>query len=73
MSAAREVKDPASARGEVRPEGRVRARAVAPTRDNSFRDALQRGARTLKCRTGAGAADTQDCIARCRCREAAHA
>jgi hypothetical protein len=48
MSAARESKDPASARGEVSPAGRVRARAAAPTRDDSVCDGPQRGARTLK-------------------------
>jgi len=48
MSAARESKDPASARGEVRPAGRVRARAVAPTRDDSVCDDLQRGARSAR-------------------------
>jgi len=47
MSAAREV-EPASARGEVRPEGRVRARAGAATRNGSVRDEDQRGARSAR-------------------------
>ena len=57
MSAAREVRDPASARGEVRPEGRVRARAVAPTLGDSIRGGLQRGARSARRRANAVAAD----------------
>ena len=61
MSAAREVKDPASARGEVRPEGRVRARAVAPTRDDGVHEGLERGARSARRRANAVAADTSRC------------
>ena len=57
MSAAREVKDPASARREVRPEGRVRARTAAPTRNNRVSDGGQRGARSARCRANLEAAD----------------
>jgi len=59
MNAAREVKDPASARGEVRPAGRVRARAAAPTRDDSVWDGRQRGARSARRRAIALEADTR--------------
>ena len=54
MSTAREVEDPASAGGEVRPEGRVRARPVAPTCDDGGRDDPQRGARSARRRANAG-------------------
>jgi len=71
MSAAREVKDPASARGEVRPAGRVRARAAAPTRDDRACDGLQRGARSARRRANAEAVDARRCVVRCRYGETA--
>lgn len=57
MSAARDVKDP-RARGEkLRPEGRVRARTGAPTRNGRVFEDLQRGARSARRRANEEAVD----------------
>jgi len=70
MSAASVVEDPASARGEVRPEGLIRARAVVATCDNRIRDALERAARSARRRANAKEADARRFTHRNRSKEA---
>ena len=70
MSVAREV-EPASARGELRAEGRVRARAGAAILGGRVCDDLQRAARSARRRREAMAADAPACVKRRQHKEAA--
>jgi len=69
MSAARAV-EPASARGEFRPEGRVRARAGAAMRDDTISARRERAARSARRRASAREADARDSRRRVRQEEA---